>query len=693
MRDEGSVGYKLACETLAKEGSEIILEEISTVKIAGVADQGHFTHNASATYGIAIDVGSTTMVFHLVDLLTADIVASVGKVNPQVVFGSFTHNASATYGIAIDVGSTTMVFHLVDLLTADIVASVGKVNPQVVFGSDVIARINASSKPGGLDDLCDCLLSGMRDACEELCRHTGIKAEDVKACSVVGNTTMQHFICGLDPHDIGIVSGMRDACEELCRHTGIKAEDVKACSVVGNTTMQHFICGLDPHDIGIAPFTPQSLFGGTFTLHQPLLPSLTQAYLAPAVAGYVGGDITAGIRAARMRDHEALQLFIDIGTNGEMALGNDDKIVCCATAAGPAFEGASITLGMPAMPGAISKVTLGDGEFQIETVDDAPAIGICGSGLLDAVAAVVSVGLVDETGYLCDEDEADEHWSHCIGEENGETVCYLDAAHNVYLAQSDVRKVQLAKSAIRAGIETMMAEFDATYENGETVCYLDAAHNVYLAQSDVRKVQLAKSAIRAGIETMMAEFDATYDQIDEVALAGGFGMHLDPHSATAIGLIPPALDGKVRACGNTAGQGAVECLFEQGRAGGFGMHLDPHSATAIGLIPPALDGKVRACGNTAGQGAVECLFEQGREATEEMHLDPHSATAIGLIPPALDGKVRACGNTAGQGAVECLFEQGREATEEIAELADYLELSTDKRFNEFYIDFMGFEEE
>ena len=253
-----------------------------------------------------------------------------------------------------------------------------------------------------------------------------------------------------------------------------------------------------------------------------------------------------------MRDHEALQLFIDIGTNGEMALGNDDKIVCCATAAGPAFEGASITLGMPAMPGAISKVTLGDGEFQIKTVDDAPAIGISGSGLLDAVAAVVSVGLVDETGYLCDEDEADEHWSHCIGEENGETVCYLDAAHNVYLAQSDVRKVQLAKSAIRAGIETMMAEFDATY-----------------------------------------------DQIDEVALAGGFGMHLDPHSATA----------------------------------------------------------------------------------------------IGLIPPALDGKVRACGNTAGQGAVECLFEQGREATEEIAELADYLELSTDKRFNEFYIDFMGFEEE
>lgn len=458
VRDEGSVGYKLACETLAKEGSEIILEEISTVKIAGVADHGHFTHNASATYGIAIDVGSTTMVFHLVDLLTADIVASVGKVNPQVV-----------------------------------------------FGSDVIARINASSKPGGLDDLCDCLLSGMRDA-----------------------------------------------CEELCRHTGIKAEDVKACSVVGNTTMLHFICGLEPHDIGIAPFTPQSLFGGTFTLHQPLLPSLTQAYLAPAVAGYVGGDITAGIRAARMRDHEALQLFIDIGTNGEMALGNDDKIVCCATAAGPAFEGASITLGMPAMPGAISKVTLGDGEFQIETVDDAPAIGICGSGLLDAVAAVVSVGLVDETGYLCDEDEADEHWSHCIGEENGETVCYLDAAHNVYLAQSDVRKVQLAKSAIRAGIETMMAEFDATY-----------------------------------------------DQIDEVALAGGFGMHLDPHSATA----------------------------------------------------------------------------------------------IGLIPPALDGKVRACGNTAGQGAVECLFEQGREATEEIAELADYLELSTDKRFNEFYIDFMGFEEE
>ena len=458
VRDESGVGYKLACETEAADGVEVMLEEISTVKIAGVE-----------------------------------------KLDTHV------RNADASYGIAIDVGSTTMVFHLVNLDTRDIVASVGKVNPQVVFGSDVIARINASSKPGGLDDLCGCLLGGMKES-----------------------------------------------CEELCARTDIDASKVKACSIVGNTTMQHFICGLDPHDIGISPFTPQSLFGAEHALYKPILDTCANAYLAPAVAGYVGGDITAGIRATRMRDRDDLQLFIDIGTNGEMALGNNARVVCCATAAGPAFEGASITLGMPAMPGAVSKVTPRDGFFDIETVDSAPAVGICGSGLLDAVAALVTCELVDETGYLCDEDEVEERWAHCIGEENGETVCYLDANHNVYLAQSDVRKVQLAKSAIRAGIETMMAELEASY-----------------------------------------------DQIGEVALAGGFGMHLDPHAATAIGLIPPALDGKVRACGNTAGQGAVECLFEDGRA----------------------------------------------------------------------------------------------ATAEIAECAEYLELSTDKRFNEFYIDYMGFEED
>lgn len=458
VRDDAGIRYELACETKARDGIEIILENSNVVDIAGMDE---------------LDT-------------------------PSLLEGS-------TYGIAADIGTTTMVFHLVDMATRSVVTSVGKVNPQVVYGGDVISRISSSSKTGGLAKLSGCLTTGIREACE---------------------------------------------C--LCEAAGVNLDDVTALSVAGNTTMQHFACGLDPKSIGVSPFTPQSLFGDEQTLFETFLPSCPRAYLAPAVAGYVGGDITAGILAARMNDRAGLQLFVDIGTNGEMALGNKDGIVCCATAAGPAFEGANITLGVPAMAGAVCRVSLNGSSFSLETVGGAPAIGICGSGLLDAIAVLVDSGLVDETGRLRDAEETEPRWNCHIGEENGETVCCLDAERNIYLTQSDVRKVQLAKSAIRAGIETMMADLGVSY-----------------------------------------------DQIDEVALAGGFGMHLDPSSAAT----------------------------------------------------------------------------------------------IGLIPPALADKVRVYGNTAGRGAVECLFADGRRATKEIAQSARYIELSTDARFNDFFIDFMGFDAE
>lgn len=458
VRDAEGVGYKLACETPAQDGTEIMLEDLETVKVAGVTERSEAAPTTSGSFGLAIDIGSTTMVFHLVDLESKKTICSVGRVNPQVV-----------------------------------------------FGGDVIARINVASKQNGLDELCSCL----RGAIDE-------------------------------------------AIGQLCKKAAVDEELIGSISIVGNTTMEHFATGLDPVGIGVSPFTPQSLFGCEMALYAAEGQKPLRAYLAPAVAGYVGGDITAGIHATGMRESDELQLLIDIGTNGEMALGSKDGIVCCATAAGPAFEGASITLGMPAMPGAVSSVSLKDGHLEIKTVDDAPAVGICGSGLLDAVAALVECGLVDETGYLADEEEADARWAGIVGEEEGQTVCYLDEGHHVYLAQSDIRKVQLAKAAIRAGIETMMSEMGADYQD-----------------------------------------------IGEVALAGGFGMHLNPKSATA----------------------------------------------------------------------------------------------IGLIPPALDGKVRAFGNTAGAGAVACLFADGRNSTESIASTCEYLELSTDKRFNELYIDSMGFDED
>ena len=435
VRDAEGVHYCLACQTPAADGLHVLLEDTGDVHVEG----------ADGATGAPVRQG-------------------------------------ADFGLAVDIGTTTMVFFLVDLETRTAVETLGKVNPQVAFCGDVIARIDAADAPGGLATLCGLL----RDSIDE-------------------------------------------AEKALCAAAGISRARIVRRSIVGNTTMEHFATGLNPHSIGVSPFTPLSLFGSETALYAPeggaggqAAPEL-RAFLAPAAAGYVGGDITAGLVASGMREGDEMQLFIDIGTNGEMALGNRERAICCATAAGPAFAGASITLGMPAMPGAVSAARLTVDGLEVETVDGAPAVGICGSGLLDAVACLVKAGVVDETGYLLDADEAAEgpcaHLAGRIGEEAGQTAFYLD----------DERRV-------------------------------------YLTQTDVRKVQLAKAAIRAGIDTMVAEMGVSYADIGHVALAGGFGMHLNPASATAIGLIPPALDDRIRALGNTAGAGAVRCLFEDGQA-------------------------------------------------------------------------------------------------------------------------------
>ncbi len=429
VRDGEGVGYRLACQTAAAPGLEMLLEGTADLHVEGAGRPA--------------------------DAAVRD---------------------DATFGVAVDIGTTTMVFFLVDLETRAVVGTLGKVNPQVAFGGDVIARINAADAPGGLETLCGLLRTSIDEA---------------------------------------------EAA--LCATAGIDAARIVRRAIVGNTTMEHFATGLDPHPIGISPFTPASLFGAETNLYAPAGAPDKRAYFAPAVAGYVGGDITAGLHASGMREADGLQLFIDIGTNGEMALGNRERMVCCATAAGPAFEGASITLGMPAMPGAVSAVRLTDGGLAIQTINGADPVGICGSGLLDAVACLVKAGLVDETGYLLDDEEAAD--------------------------------------AVAAPLARLVGE-----EQGQTVCYLDDARRVYLTQADIRKVQLAKAAIRAGIETMLAELHVSYEDVGRVVLAGGFGMHLDPHSATAIGLIPPALDDRIEALGNTAGAGAVACLFEEGRA-------------------------------------------------------------------------------------------------------------------------------
>ena len=370
------------------------------------------------------------------------------------------------YGVAVDIGTTTVACHLVNLENGKTVAVAGEGNAQRSYGADVISRIQASVE-GRLGEMAEVIRKQLGEMMETLCREAKVSPAEV------------HFM-----------------------------------TVAANTTMCHILAGLKPDTIGVAPFTPLSLFGDEYDAKAWGLPFDGRVYLAPSVSGYVGGDITADLLAVDMDKASKPVLLIDVGTNGEMALGCGDKFVCCSTAAGPAFEGAQIRFGMTAAEGAISSVEYHDGALECKVIGGVEAKGICGSGLIDAIAVMLEVGALDETGRVLDIDEDDD-----IPEEALPFLTLLDDEPAFRLTEQ-----------------------------------------VYVTQSDVRKVQLGKGAIAAGIQVLIDTSDVNYDDIGALLLAGGFGSFIRPASAARIGLIPAELLGVTKAVGNTAAVGAKMAL-------------------------------------------------------------------------------------------------------------------------------------
>lgn len=361
------------------------------------------------------------------------------------------------YGVAIDIGTTTVVCRLHDFSDGHIVSSAARVNPQVVYGGDVIARITACME-GHLDELTDLL----RNSLDEM-------------------------------------------VDFLCKDAGIKRSDIKDMTVVGNTVIEHLAAGLSPITIGVSPFEPVSFFGDSV----PFKPVAKEAYFAPALSGYVGGDITAGILAAGIHKAEGMHVFLDLGTNGELAIGSKDKMTCCATAAGPVFEGANIYFGMPARKGAISSVKFDGKAVSISVIGDEKPVGICGTGLVEAIAAMIETGIVDESGRVLELDELDESLHPFVGVHEDSPVFYLTDDKSVFITQADVRNLQLAKAAICAGILTLLDSH--------------------------------------GLST---------DDIEAILVAGGFGSYLNIEAAATIGLFPKELLESARSVGNTAIEGA-----------------------------------------------------------------------------------------------------------------------------------------
>lgn len=381
------------------------------------------------------------------------------------------------YGIAFDLGTTTVVATLLDLSNGMPLAVASMLNMQQQFGADVISRISATMlDPEKLFTLQRLAHETLDQLAGEVCEEAGVERTDVYQVALAGNATMVQIALGIDPEPLGVAPFILVA-EEF--------PDVKASELGLN---------LNPR---------------------------ARATLFPALGAYVGGDIVAGALASGMDRDQRVRLFIDVGTNCEMILGNSEKLLATAAPAGPAFEAASIKCGMRAAPGAIEVVSIDLDGVTLGTIDSAPAIGICGSGLVDAVAELVKVGLLDESGrFVSDE--------------------------------------------IATGISPTLAERLVT-RGEERVFMLTSGQpgekDVFLSQRDVRELQFAKAAISTGWAILLEDYGIEQKDVQQVLLAGSFGSYLSAKNAKAIGLVPDIATTRILSAGNVAGEGAKMVLL------------------------------------------------------------------------------------------------------------------------------------
>jgi uncharacterized 2Fe-2S/4Fe-4S cluster protein (DUF4445 family) len=374
-----------------------------------------------------------------------------------------------SYGIAFDLGTTTVVGTLMNLRTGMAEAVRSTLNGQAPFGADVISRISH-----------------------------GMQGEDARA----------------ELRD-AVLRTMNGILAELYEAAGVGRERVYEMVVVGNATMLHLLLGIDATPISMMPFTP--------AFRDPLYLPAREVGLdihaggfvqtLPVIGAYVGADIVAGVVATGLAREEKLRVFVDVGTNGEIVLGSVKRVLCTAAPAGPAFEGSQIRCGMRATEGAIEGVTLSDRvELQVIGGDIAPK-GICGSGLVDTVAQLRLVGLLDASGKMRNREEVPEH---------------------------PLSDRLISVDGVRAFL---------------------LADNVYLSQRDVRELQFGKGSIATGIKVLMDVMGVTTADLDEVLLGGSFGSYLNPESAKIIGLVPPVDVDRILSVGNTAGEGAKMSLL------------------------------------------------------------------------------------------------------------------------------------
>ena len=398
---------------------------------AEIADGVRLACRTAAVQGAVIEIeAGDEKQMDVASGFTLDVASGRVPVQRDIVDGEKDTEEGGTIAAAVDIGTTTIAMSAVDIGSGRILGTSTGINHQRSWGADVISRMEASNQGKG-----------------------ALLQKSIRA-------------------DLDLLR------EEL----GL-AQDARMV-ISGNSTMEHLLQGLSCETLGVAPYTPVDI-----SLHE-----YENMTILPGISTFVGADIVSGIVACGIDQSEEICILVDLGTNGEMAIGNRDRIISASTAAGPAFEGGNISCGVAGIPGAVSSVEITDGGARVETIGGLPPVGLCGTGVLETVYELLKEELVDETGLLDDE--------------------YFDDGFPV-------------------------------------------AEGIVFTNKDVREVQLAKSAVRAGLEVLLEEYGADYDQIGKLYIAGGFGQKINLEKAVGIGLLPEELLDRMVPVGNSSLAGAV----------------------------------------------------------------------------------------------------------------------------------------
>jgi uncharacterized 2Fe-2S/4Fe-4S cluster protein (DUF4445 family) len=490
-------GWRLACRAPAREDVVVSVPPLQTRPKAALVGVGRHVILRPAVQKRYVELSEPTLedqrsdvqrVLDAIDDLephvSLDVVRKLGRVlrashfkvtavivDEEMIDVEPGDTTGRRHALAFDLGTTTVVATLLDLESGQPLAVHSMLNRQQPFGADVISRISATMlDPDTLEQLRSRAQESLAQLAAEACEEAGVAAEEVYEIALCGNATMMHLALGIDPEPL---------------------------SMAPFVVAAHELPPARAADFGVA-------------VH-PRAP----AFVFPSLGAYVGGDIVAGMLATGLSRDRRLRLFIDVGTNSEIALGCNERVLATAAPAGPAFEAAQIRCGMRAAEGAIEGVRIEDDAIELQVIADAEPMGLCGSGLVDCVAELARAGLLDHSGRFVPDDDA---------------------------AQIAPR---LSERLTKIGEERVFVLHD----------------DVFLSQRDVRELQFAKASIATGWTILLREYGIEPGDVQQVLLAGSFGAYLSPASAVRIGLVPRLALPRIVSAGNVAGEGAKIVLL------------------------------------------------------------------------------------------------------------------------------------